>query len=111
MTQHCRTYANSQGKHYSICSSPSSTSRQDCYLSYAGIHATHCGRTKQGKSAETSKDFCLPQKIWMVPEGNDFNNPDSEFSFLFTLLESNILLRWEVDNKVFLPHFGDKSKA
>ena len=40
------------------------------------------------------KEVLIPQRISRVPEGNDFNNPDSEFSFKRSKSTDNFVLFW-----------------
>jgi len=40
------------------------------------------------------KELLLPKRIGQVPEGNDFNNPDSEYSFKRSRATPNIVLFW-----------------
>jgi hypothetical protein len=42
----------------------------------------------------SAKEVLLPKKIWRVPEGNDFNNPDAEFSHARKLESENIVIFW-----------------
>lgn len=42
----------------------------------------------------SAKEVLLPQKIWRVPEGNDFNSPDAEFSHSRKLESENIVIFW-----------------
>src|SRR5215472_4180898 len=41
-----------------------------------------------------SKELLIPQHITRVPDGNDFNNPDSEFSFKHSKSTDNFVLFW-----------------
>ncbi|MFT3787317.1 MAG: DUF6055 domain-containing protein [Tepidisphaeraceae bacterium] len=41
-----------------------------------------------------AKELYLPAKIWNVPESNDFNNPESEFSFDRMVQSDNLALFW-----------------
>jgi len=50
--------------------------------------------------AQAGKEVFLPSKIWRVPEGNDFNNPESEFSHHRKLESENIAIFWSKE-------FGD----
>ena len=45
-------------------------------------------------SAPASKEVLIPQRITRVPEGNDFNNPESEFSFQRSKSTDNFVLFW-----------------
>jgi hypothetical protein len=40
------------------------------------------------------KELLIPQHITRVPDGNDFNNPDSEFSFKHSKSTDNFVLFW-----------------
>jgi hypothetical protein len=40
------------------------------------------------------KEVLIPQRITRVPEGNDFNNPESEFSFKHSKSTDNFVLFW-----------------
>jgi hypothetical protein len=40
------------------------------------------------------KQLLIPQHITRVPDGNDFNNPDSEFSFKHSKSTDNFVLFW-----------------
>ena len=41
-----------------------------------------------------SKEVLIPADIYSVPKGNDFNNPDSEFSFQRSKATDNFVLFW-----------------
>lgn len=43
---------------------------------------------------EDKKELYLPDKIGRVPEGNDFNNNESEFSFKRSIQSDNMALFW-----------------
>jgi hypothetical protein len=40
------------------------------------------------------KELLIPERITRVPEGNDFNNPDSEFSFQRSKSTDHFVLFW-----------------
>src|SRR5215472_2662389 len=40
------------------------------------------------------KELLIPQHITRVPDGNDFNNPDSEFCFKHSRATDNFVLFW-----------------
>lgn len=42
----------------------------------------------------TEKEVLLPEKIWRVPEGNNFNDPASEFSHSRKFESDNIVIFW-----------------
>lgn len=42
----------------------------------------------------SEKEVLLPEKIWRVPEGNNFNDPESEFSHSRKLESDNIVIFW-----------------
>ncbi|RYX84950.1 hypothetical protein EON83_08225 [bacterium] len=44
--------------------------------------------------AEEKKELFIPPKVWMVPDGNDYNNPDSEFSNSRKIESDDIGLFW-----------------
>lgn len=44
--------------------------------------------------AQPGKEVLLPSKIWRVPEGNNFNDPESEFSHHRKLESENIVIFW-----------------
>ena len=46
------------------------------------------------QTAAAEKEVLIPQRISRVPEGNDFNNPDSEFSFKRSKSTDNFVLFW-----------------
>lgn len=55
-----------------------------------------CWYTKQVSSQnyQHAKDLYLPEKIWYVPEGNDFKNPDSNYSYNRMIESENIAMFW-----------------
>ncbi len=42
----------------------------------------------------SGKEVLIPARIWRIPEGNDFNNPESEFSYHRNLESENIVIFW-----------------
>ena len=42
----------------------------------------------------SAKELLLPDKIWRVPEGNDFADPESEFSFARSVQSENVAIFW-----------------
>jgi hypothetical protein len=42
----------------------------------------------------SGKELLIPEHITRVPDGNDFNNPDSEFSFKHSKSTDNFVLFW-----------------
>lgn len=44
--------------------------------------------------SQTTKQRYIPAKVWMVPEGNDFNNPESEFSYQRMAESDHIAIFW-----------------
>ncbi len=44
--------------------------------------------------AGAPKEVLIPAKVWRVPEGNDFNNAESEFSHHRKLESENIVIFW-----------------
>lgn len=47
-----------------------------------------------GQTNSRAKEVLIPQHITRVPDGNDFNNPDSEFSFQRSKATDNFVLFW-----------------
>ena len=45
-------------------------------------------------TTNAAKEVLIPPRISRVPEGNDFNNPDSEFSFQRSKATDNFVLFW-----------------
>jgi hypothetical protein len=45
----------------------------------------------------TGKEVLIPPRITRVPDGNDFNNPDSEYSFKHSKATDNFVLFWAKD--------------
>jgi len=58
-------------------------------LAYAQTNPAAFTSTNSG-----GKEVLIPQRITRVPEGNDFNNPDSEFSFKRSKSSDNFVLFW-----------------
>lgn len=50
--------------------------------------------SSQETSLKPAKQRYIPAKVWMVPEGNDFNNTDSEFSYTRMVESDNIAIFW-----------------
>ncbi|WP_443938722.1 DUF6055 domain-containing protein [Pedobacter sp. MW01-1-1] len=40
------------------------------------------------------KELYLPPKVWMVPDGNDYNNNESEYSYKRMIQSDNIAIFW-----------------
>jgi hypothetical protein len=55
-----------------------------------------CGQTAGATASPnmSGKEVLIPQRITRVPEGNDFNNPDSEFSFKRSKSTDHFVLFW-----------------
>ena len=45
-------------------------------------------------TSSAGKEVLIPQQITRVPEGNDFNHPDSEYSFKHSKSTDNFVLFW-----------------
>lgn len=45
-------------------------------------------------TAPSAKSVYLPEKIWRIPEGNDFNDPASEYSFARKAESANVVIFW-----------------
>ncbi len=43
---------------------------------------------------DTTKEAYIPAKVYRVPEGNDYNNPESEFSNQRKAETDNIIVFW-----------------
>ncbi len=59
-----------------------------------------CDAYAKNPNDTPGKEVLLPAKIWRVPEGNDFNNPESEFNHHRKLESENIVIFWSKE-------FGD----
>lgn len=64
-----------------------------CMAQSEGTPVMAANPGKEGK-AVTEKKIYLPARISRVPEGNDFSNPDSEFSFTRMLESPNVAIFW-----------------
>jgi hypothetical protein len=43
------------------------------------------------------KELYLPSKVWMIPEGNDYKNPNSDYNFENMVTSDNIAIFWHKD--------------
>ena len=59
-----------------------------------GIAQTNTAATIAATNSIGGKEVLIPQHITRVPETNDFNNPDSEFSFKHSKSTDNFVLFW-----------------
>lgn len=55
-----------------------------------------CRQHDEVQETIIEKEIYLPQKIWEVPDGNDYNDPASRFSFSRMLEGDNIVMMWDV---------------
>lgn len=53
-----------------------------------------CVAVSASNAAGPGKEVLIPAKIWRIPEGNDFNNPESDFSHHRKLESENIVIFW-----------------
>lgn len=58
-----------------------------------GVISCKTKRIKNGRTY-THKQLYIPGKTWMVPEGNDFNNDEHEFSYKRMVTSENIAIFW-----------------
>jgi len=61
-------------------------------------------RPSDESTKKTKKELYLPKEIDRVPEGNDFNDPESQFSFKHMFESENVAILWD---KVY----GDDPKS
>lgn len=76
------------------------------------IYLASCTNKTNTDTAE--KELYLPDSIWMVPNNNDFENPESQYSYTRMIQSDNIVLFWDkeygndptsnsIENKRFNP--------
>ncbi len=63
-------------------------------VALAILCSTEVGPRAAAQTNSAGKEVLIPQHITRVPEGNDFNNPDSEFSFQRSKSTDNFVLFW-----------------
>jgi len=49
---------------------------------------------KVSNGVKTQKQLYIPAKVWMVPEGNDFNKDEHEYSYKRMVESSNLAIFW-----------------
>ncbi|SER26357.1 hypothetical protein SAMN04488023_106113 [Pedobacter rhizosphaerae] len=52
------------------------------------------GQNNEKVSDTAKKQLYIPAKIWMVPEGNDFNNDEHEYSYKRIVESNNLAIFW-----------------
>lgn len=62
--------------------------------SLMGLLCTSMWSIAQTPETQSTKEAYIPTSIWRVPEGNDYNNPESEYSNARRLESDNIVLFW-----------------
>ena len=63
-------------------------------LTFCNIAVAQEIKTTESGITQTIKQRYIPGKIWMVPEGNDFDNEQSEFSYKRMVESDNIAIFW-----------------
>ncbi|WP_155960727.1 DUF6055 domain-containing protein [Flavobacterium daejeonense] len=43
------------------------------------------------------KELYIPSKVWMIPEGNDYANPNSDYNFENMVTSDNVAILWHKD--------------
>jgi hypothetical protein len=60
----------------------------------AVLFSVGTGSLAHAQTNSTGKELLIPQHITRVPDGNDFNNPESEYSFKHSKSTDNFVLFW-----------------
>jgi hypothetical protein len=62
---------------------------------------SHAGTVYSGTASDSSgKELYIPAKVYRIPENNDYNNKESEYSFSRSVQSDNIIIFWHKE-------FGD----